>query len=83
MDTGGPAFARPVATGSYDDGYFSSDQEGMTLQDYFAAKALQGLLADPLSRPNPGETIKAFRQRTADVAYGYADAMLIARGKGK
>lgn len=44
---------------------------GMTLRDYFAAKALQGLLASPGA---PG-SIKA-----AEIAYCMADAMLRARG---
>ena len=43
---------------------------GMTLRDYFAAKALQGLLASPGA---PG-SIKA-----AEIAYCMADAMLKAR----
>lgn len=45
---------------------------GMTLRDYFAAKALQGLLLDI-------ETMEP--KRTAEIAYLYADAMLKARGE--
>ncbi len=45
---------------------------GMTLRDYFAAKALQGLLLDI-------ETMEP--ERTAEIAYLYADAMLKARGE--
>ncbi len=42
IDTGGSAFARPY---SVDDrtGY-ESESEGMTLLDYFAAKAMQALI---------------------------------------
>jgi hypothetical protein len=44
---------------------------GMTLRDYFAAKAMQGLLAD--------QTIKAEPEEFAYEAYNMADAMLKAR----
>jgi hypothetical protein len=58
-DTGGPAF--PAGVG-----------HGMTLRDYFAAKAMQGMLACPVqpqSGPDP----------YARDAYAVADAMLEAR----
>jgi len=45
---------------------------GMTLRDYFAAAALQGLLSDS----NTGGSDSQF----AESAYAYADAMLKARG---
>ena len=44
---------------------------GMTLRDYFAAKAMQGFAADP-DTTGPAEVI-------AKVAYQWADAMLRAR----
>lgn len=47
--------------------------EGMTLRDYFAAKALQALVG----RWNEGT--KTHAQITTQQAYEYADAMLIAR----
>ena len=43
MNTGGPAF--PTLA---DNGH-STNQDGMTLRDYFAAKAMQGLLAGLLA----------------------------------
>lgn len=46
---------------------------GMTLRDYFAAKALQGLLACP-------EGVSSY-EMCAETAYSYADAMLKARGE--
>lgn len=46
-------------------------QEGMTLRDYFAGQALAGMLADYQCNPQPAEA--------AQVAYGYADAMLADR----
>jgi len=61
-NTGESAF--PLAT---DGGHFS---EGMTLRDYFAAKAMQGMMHD-VTQP-VGEVI-------AEWAYQVADAMLKAR----
>ena len=46
---------------------------GMTLRDYFAAKAMQGLLATGL------ECGPEYVQAIADLTYAMADAMLKAR----
>ncbi len=40
---GGPAFARPVFNMA--QGHKSSEQRGMSLEDYFAAAALTGVMA--------------------------------------
>lgn len=48
---------------------------GMTLRDYFAAKAIQGLISEPSIQG----TIEEFAHR----AYAIADAMIKARGKTK
>jgi hypothetical protein len=61
-DDGGPAF--PVA-------YGGGRIEGMTLRDYFAAKAMQGLLASE---------VEASMKEFAKKAYAMSDAMLEARG---
>jgi len=45
--------------------------KGMKMRDYFAAKALQGMLAEP--------SLKATPQEFAERAYMVADAMLKAR----
>jgi hypothetical protein len=51
--------------------------EGMTLRDYFAGKALQGLLAGLLA---DGSNISEVSEDTVmECAYRYADKMLIAR----
>jgi hypothetical protein len=74
-NTGGPAFARP-ASPAHEYG-FHKHQEGMTLRDYFAAKAMQAIL---------GRTDSRFTTDLAFVggkAYQYADAMLSARGTEK
>mgnify|MGYP000937872141 CR=1 FL=1 len=54
-------------------------EPGMSLRDYFAAKALQGLLANPGCDYTP-MTATAQAQSVAD-AYGLADAMLKERDK--
>ena len=43
-ETGGPAFPRPISVNTY-NGEQAWDQDGMTLRDYFAAKAMQGILS--------------------------------------
>ena len=68
--TGGPAFPHK----KYDIGY-----AGMTLRDYFAAKAMQGLIASPRGTPN-GED--ATTDYYAKMAYLMADAMIAEREKG-
>jgi hypothetical protein len=61
--------AFPTTTHNYGDGIYAST--GMTLRDYFAAKAMQGLLADPSN--------DMYIEDIAKLAYEYADAMLKAR----
>lgn len=77
---GGPAF--PVSTGNasegHQDGHSTWQFPGMTLRDYFAAKAMQGMVAhDPESFARVGEVIG---EAIARQAYSVADAMLDARG---
>ena len=67
--TGGPAFPYPF----YDEkGHCVDGIEGMTLRDYFAAKALQSILIDPRIDND------SYRE-CAEGAYKAADAMLKAR----
>ena len=66
---GGPAF--PAVT----DIAFESTtytESGMTLRDYFAAAAMQGMLSNGSLLIGTGKT-------TAVRAYGYADAMITER----
>ena len=44
-NTGGPAF--PVPMFAIERGKYEAEQQGISMRDYFAAKALQGLLAAP------------------------------------
>jgi hypothetical protein len=69
-DTGGPAF--PVVGQWYGDKLGGQLTHGMTLRDYFAAKAMQGLLAS--TKTNSAQVI-------AKDAYIIADAMLAERNK--
>ena len=68
-DTSKPAFPglHPSADCHYQDG-------GMTLRDYFAAKALQGLLSSSIQPQSGADMI-------ARDAYTVADAMLIEMDK--
>ena len=71
-NTGGPAFPGPYVN---DKGGLEAiwKQGGMTLRDYFAAKAMQGFMAN---KSNPMHF-----QPDADAGWAYtiADAMLKAR----
>ena len=66
IDNGGPAFPLQSIGPDFAPGY-----AGMTLRDYFAAKAMQGLMASP-SDP-------ASEEIAAEWSYKVADAMLEAR----
>lgn len=73
---GGPAFPRPAseftASGTCPDGNDPRpDQQGMTMREFYAALAMQGILASGKSfeaKLKPGEV--------AEGAFNIADAML-------
>ena len=67
-NTGGPAF--PAHHFDLAEG-----EHGMTLRDYFAAKAMQGFAADPEANWQDGTGLPGM----AICAYQWADAMLKAR----
>jgi hypothetical protein len=69
-NTGGPAF--PVL--HWISGESTGAEEGMTLRDYFAAKAMQALIT--ANGPTPAGGWPTYAERTA---YTIADAMLKAR----
>ena len=69
--TGGPAFPTDNA---HQNGPNTFHFEGMTLRDYFAAKAMQGLLAGLLA-----DRMDVKWQNIAIDAYRQADAMMKAR----
>jgi len=62
-----PAFPTTKPLDSWGD-----PNQGMTLRDYFAAKAMQGMMVD-VEQPRC--------DYIADIAYKMADAMLAAREK--
>ena len=72
MDTGGPAF--PVTS----DNYANSESVGMTLRDYFAAKAMQA----HVQREDVFAAIAENRltpEKVCSGCYAWADKMLEAR----
>lgn len=75
INDGGPAF--PVAADEYTKGFY-----GMSLRDYFAAAALQGLFSIE-ANPRVGVDMEPYTTRhnpmMAAHAYALADAMLAAR----
>lgn len=71
-NTGGPAF--PVYDHHADGQQFLAEV-GMTLRDYFAAKAMQGATTGDGGLPD-----SSYCQQIARRAYEMADAMLKARG---
>lgn len=68
--TGGPAFPTESEAQT---GRSTWRHEGMTLRDYFAAKAMQGILSNPDVAYDPKDLAK--------VAVEYAEAMLAEREK--
>jgi hypothetical protein len=74
MNTGGPAFPKTPFI------EIGTPQNGMTLRDYFAAKAMQGLIAhEERAKQLGSHNLGDFDVRVAVCAYRYADSMLKAR----
>ena len=71
-ETGGPAFPALARWGSNGLPAPALQENGMTLRDYFAAKAMQGLIVDP-------ERVDQSREECARLSYAMADALLKAR----
>lgn len=82
---GGPAFPREdYQTNGRDDS--KGGQQGMTLRDYFAAKAMQGLCANPggpfqASERSGWGPVNCTFADVANDAYAMADSMLAERTK--
>ncbi|HHJ4500603.1 TPA: hypothetical protein ACQJXC_001947 [Raoultella ornithinolytica] len=69
-ETGGQAFPRQQWEYDGQNNVLQYQEEGMTLRDYFAAKAMQSLVSlQDVNHPDAG----------ANQAYVWADAMLKAR----
>ena len=80
-NTGGPAF--PTAMEEHHEGVLHFDMPGMTLRDYFAAKAMQALTQSEQFLREASEWRKIDGEDVEDAiagsAYDLADAMLKAR----
>jgi len=82
LDNGGYAFPIPnadfqtFAPSTVEE--YKRIQSGMTLRDYFAAKAMAGWLASfPASESHP--VVSGLEDKVASYSYALADAMLKAR----
>ncbi len=73
-ETGGAAFPGNQEREKAEGGHYIKHDTGMTLRDYFAAKAMQGMSANP-------EVGFIDISAAANEAYKMADAMLKERDK--
>ncbi len=71
-NTGGPAFPTVM---------IDKPEGGMTLRDYFAAKALSAIYKDTTESARIDGWPDKWRDYVAEEAYDMADAMLKARGE--
>ena len=72
MNDGGPAFPCEISVHPIGQVGYSEKVSGMSLRDYFAAKALQAIIKASMTWQTDGQ---------ARQAYEYADAMLRHREK--
>jgi len=75
IETGGPAF--PVPDSHHADGMVHYGANGMTLRDYFAAKAMQAFISAAVTVVMPSILAKT----VSSAAYEIADEMLKVRGQ--
>ena len=76
--TGGPAF--PHTNPGYDGNWDKRRQiEGMTLRDYFAAKAMPTMFRTVFDASDDAVNIGAILEKSTAYAYAMADYMLRAR----
>ena len=79
------AFPRPASRGNNyltgEEDVVVDPQQGMTLRDYFAAKAMQTYMADENLMEVYSALGKNVKKEVSTIAYMMADAMLEARGK--
>ena len=77
-NNGGPAFPIPTGQSEHSWHEWNACQFGMTLRDYFAAKAMPAIIG---SRAGVSLDIDEFMKNVACISYAMADAMLKARGE--
>lgn len=75
-NTGGPAFPCEIYDLERDT---LTKEEGMTLRDYFASKAMAGMIGLWTENSRHLKTGQSLADYVAEQAYFYADAMLKAR----
>ena len=75
VNTGGPAFPSGLIDPSTPEDAVQSLHNGMTLRDYFAAKAMQAIIA------RADDRFTTTVDFVGGKSYQYADAMLRARQK--
>lgn len=73
----GVIFTEPNTKHQHQQGAY----EGMSLRDYFAAKAMVGMLAYAGDSLRGSHHTNNTPEGVAQMAYGYADAMLAERAK--
>lgn len=82
MSNGGSAFPVPPASIVNEQIHYA--EEGMTLRDYFAAKAMQSLLSNAVASAciarDSNQSGRNFNDEVAVVSWEMADAMIKARG---
>ncbi len=85
-DDGGPAFPRPDVTWPAGHEHGTQGQSGMSLRDWFAGQAMNGIIAscgdgaESCAIKKAAElTESSFTATVAKMSYEYADAMLKAR----
>lgn len=77
--TGGQAFPRQKRDYDGQNNVLQYQEEGMTLRDYFAAKAMQGWLAS-YGESDRHPALNDYEHQVASMSYKMADAMLKVRG---
>lgn len=75
-ETGGQAFPRQQWDYDGQNNVLQYQDEGMTLRDYFAAKAMQAMISNPQMIDNDSDAAVNY---AASAAYKFSDAMLKAR----
>ena len=76
-DYGGSAFPGKVCIGHSGEAPVYEHKCGMSLRDYFAAAALQGIMANPATTGDPDDLVPI----VSALAYMLADSMLNMRDK--
>jgi hypothetical protein len=80
-DNGGPAFPETCTQYDSDHDPYVTSIGGMTLRDYFAAKAMQAIINAEIAAYYSGSTNAVKEDNISILAYKAADSMLAERSK--